>query len=56
MPNDPHILGLVVTTAGVGVAMTWLAAKMSVIELRRPNRCPACGRERDRISGACGCG
>jgi hypothetical protein len=54
MPNDPHILGVVVTTAGLGMAMTWLAARLSLIELRRPNRCPACGRE--RVPGGCGCG
>jgi len=53
MPNDPHILGVLITTTGVGIAMTWLAARMSMIELRRPDRCPACGRQ--RVSGACGC-
>ena len=53
MPNDPHLLGVLVTTAGVGLAMTWLAALKSVVELRRPERCPACGRE--RIAGTCGC-
>ncbi|HEY7003369.1 MAG TPA: hypothetical protein VH281_03740 [Gaiellaceae bacterium] len=53
MPNDPHALGVVITTTGVGLAMTWLAARLSLIELRRPDKCPACGR--NRISGTCGC-
>jgi len=53
MPNDPHLLGVLITTTGVGLAMTWLAARLSLIEFRKPNRCPACGRE--RVSGACGC-
>ena len=54
MPNDPVLLGTLIITAGVGLAMTWLAAKMSLIELRRPDRCPVCGRE--RVAGTCGCG
>jgi len=53
MPNDPHLLGVLITTTGVGLAMTWLAARLSLIELRKPNRCPACGRE--RVAGSCGC-
>jgi len=54
MLNDPHILGVLITTTGVGLAMTWAAARMSLIELRRPEKkCPACGRLRH--SGACGC-
>jgi hypothetical protein len=53
MPNDPQILEVLITTAALGCGMTWLAARMSMIELRRPQRCPACGRE--RIKGACGC-
>jgi hypothetical protein len=53
MPNDQILQGILIITAGVGLAMTWLAARMSLIDLRRPNRCPACGRE--RISGTCGC-
>jgi len=53
MPNDSHLLGVLITTTGVGLAMTWLAARVSLIEFRKPNRCPACGRE--RIAGTCGC-
>jgi len=53
MPDDPHLLGVLITTTGVGLAMTWLAARVSLIEFRKPNRCPACGRQ--RIAGACGC-
>ena len=53
MPNDPHLLGVLSITTGVGLAMMWLAARLSLIELRRPERCPACGRQ--RISGSCGC-
>jgi hypothetical protein len=53
MPNDPHLVGVLITTTGVGLAMTWLAARVSLIEFRKPNRCPACGRQ--RIAGQCGC-
>ena len=53
MPNDPHLLGVVITTTGVGLAMAWLAARLNLIELRRPEKCPACGRV--RFSGTCGC-
>jgi hypothetical protein len=53
MPNDPHLLGILIITTGIGLAMTWLAARLSLIELRKPERCPACGRQ--RISGTCGC-
>ena len=53
MPNDSHLLGVLITTTGVGLAMTWLAARVSLIEFRKPNRCPACGRQ--RIAGTCGC-
>jgi hypothetical protein len=53
--NAPHthILGVLSVTAGLLLAMVWLAARMSMIELRRPQRCPACGRLRHR--GSCGC-
>jgi len=54
MPNDPHLLGVLITTTGVGLSMAWLAARMSLIEFRRPKRCPSCGRE--RVFGGCGCG
>lgn len=54
MPNDPHTLGVLITTAGVSVGMIWLAARLSMIELRRPAKCPACGRL--RRFGECGCG
>jgi hypothetical protein len=53
MTNDPHIIGVLITTTGVGLAMTWLAARLSLIEFRRPEKCPACGRH--RVAGACGC-
>jgi hypothetical protein len=33
--------------------MVWLAARMSMIELRSPRRCPACGRFRQ--GRHCGC-
>lgn len=54
MPNDPHTLGVLIITTGIGMAMTWVAARLSLIELRKPQRCPACGRQ--RIAGVCGCG
>jgi hypothetical protein len=48
-----HMLGALSVTAGLLLAMVWLAARMSMIELRRPGRCPACGRLRQ--GGSCGC-
>jgi hypothetical protein len=48
------MLGVLIITTGIGLAMTWLAARLSLIELRKPQRCPACGRQ--RIGGVCGCG
>lgn len=48
-----QILGALSITAGLGFAMVWLAARTSMIDLRRPDRCPACGRLRRR--GSCGC-
>jgi hypothetical protein len=53
-PVHPQFLGALATTAGLLLAMVWLAARMSLIELRRPDRCPACGRLRQH--GICGCG
>jgi hypothetical protein len=50
---DTQMLGALTITAGVSFAMLWLASRMSMIELRRPRRCPACGRLRQR--GTCGC-
>jgi hypothetical protein len=53
--NAAHtqMLGALSVTAGLLLAMVWLAARMSMIELRRPERCPACGRLRQ--GGSCGC-
>jgi hypothetical protein len=48
-----QMLGAVSIAAGLSFAMVWLAARMSMIDLRRPHRCPACGRV--RRSGSCGC-
>jgi hypothetical protein len=48
-----QMLGAVSIAAGLSLAMVWLAARMSMIDLRRPHRCPACGRV--RRSGSCGC-
>jgi hypothetical protein len=53
MDVDPQILGALSVAAGLGFAMVWLAARMSMIEIRRPVRCPACGRL--RRGGHCGC-
>ena len=50
---DPQMLGVFSLAAGVGFAMVWVAARMSMIELRRPDRCPACGRL--RRGGSCRC-
>jgi hypothetical protein len=53
MLTDPHVFGVLITTTGAGLAMTWLAARTNLIEFRRPEKCPACGRL--RISRACHC-
>ena len=53
-PAHAQFLGALAISAGLLFAMVWIAARMSVIELRRPDRCPACGRIRER--GICGCG
>ena len=53
-PIHAQLLGALAITAGLLFSMVWLAARMSLIELRRPRRCPACGRLRQH--GACGCG
>jgi hypothetical protein len=50
---DPQVLGVLSLAAGVSFAMVWLAARLSMIELRRPDRCPACGRL--RLGGSCRC-
>jgi hypothetical protein len=50
---DTQMLGVLTITAGVSFAMVWLAVRTSMIELRRPRKCPACGRLRQ--SGHCRC-
>jgi hypothetical protein len=50
---DPTILGPLSMAAGLSLVMVWLAARVGMIELPRPARCPACGRL--RRSGSCGC-
>jgi hypothetical protein len=50
---DPHILGVISMTTGVGFAMIWLATKLNLLEQRSLHRCPACGRH--RRNGVCGC-
>ena len=52
-PLHSQMLGAVSIAAGLSFAMVWLAARMSMIDLRRPHRCPACGRL--RRGGSCGC-
>jgi hypothetical protein len=52
-PVHAQFLGALAVSAGLLFAMVWLAARMSLIDLRRPERCPACGRIRQR--GVCGC-
>ena len=53
-PLHSQILGPLSISAGLLFAMVWVAARMSMIELRGPNRCPACGRLRQ--GNSCGCG
>jgi hypothetical protein len=50
---SPNILAALTMALGLGFAMVWLAARLSMIELRRPLKCPACGRLRH--GGSCGC-
>jgi hypothetical protein len=52
-PLHSQMLGAVSIAAGLSLAMVWLAERMSMIDLRRPPRCPACGRL--RRTGSCGC-
>jgi len=52
--SHTQMLGALSVMASLLVAMVWLAARMSMIDLRRPERCPACGRFRQ--GGSCGCG
>jgi hypothetical protein len=52
-PAHAQFLGALAVSAGLLFAMVWLAARTSLIELRRPDRCPACGRIRRH--GVCGC-
>jgi hypothetical protein len=52
-PVHAQLLGALTISAGLLFLMVWLAARMSLIELRRPDRCPACGRRREH--GACAC-
>jgi hypothetical protein len=51
--SSSQIFGALTIAAGLSFAMVWLAARLSMIELRRPVRCPACGRL--RRAGSCGC-
>ena len=54
---DSNLVGVLVLTSGLGVAMTWLGERLRALELRETRRrCPACGlvvsRGRDcRCSG-----
>jgi hypothetical protein len=53
-PIHTQLMGALCITAGLLFAMVWLAARLSLIELRVPDKCPACGRF--RIGRSCGCG
>ena len=50
---DPQVFGALSMLAGLSFAMVWLASRLSMLELRRPTRCPACGRLRS--GKTCGC-
>jgi hypothetical protein len=52
-PAHTDVLGALSVAASVSFAMVWLAARLSMIELRRPQKCPACGRL--RRGRTCGC-
>jgi hypothetical protein len=53
MNDSSHLFAALNLAAGLSFVMVWLAARVHMIELRRPVKCPACGRL--RRSGSCGC-
>jgi hypothetical protein len=46
MTADPHLAVLLVSTAGVGVLMSFAGLQKSALEWKRRRRiCPSCGHE-----------
>jgi hypothetical protein len=46
MTPEPHLIILVVSTAGVGLLMSLAGLQKSALELKRRRRvCPSCGHE-----------
>ncbi len=54
MTPDPHLMILLVSTAGVGVLMSFAGLQKSALEWKRRRRiCPSCGHELRRKHCAC---
>jgi NADH pyrophosphatase NudC (nudix superfamily) len=54
MTPDPHLMILLVSTAGVGVLMSFAGLQKSALEWKRRRRiCPSCGHELRRRHCAC---
>jgi NADH pyrophosphatase NudC (nudix superfamily) len=54
MTPDPHFMILLVSTAGVGVLMSFAGLQKSALEWKRRRRiCPSCGHELRRRHCAC---
>lgn len=54
MTPDPHLPILLVSTAGVGVLMSFAGLQKSALEWKRRRRiCPSCGHELRRKHCAC---
>jgi hypothetical protein len=53
MVLDPHAVGLIASTFGVGVLMALTGVHKSVLEWRHRRRiCPSCGRD---LRSGCAC-
>ena len=54
MTPEPHLTILLVSTAGVGVLMSFAGLQKSALEWKRRRRiCPSCGHELRRRHCAC---
>jgi NADH pyrophosphatase NudC (nudix superfamily) len=54
MTPEPHLMILLVSTAGVGVLMSFAGLQKSALEWKRRRRiCPSCGHERRGRRCAC---
>ncbi len=54
MTPQPHFMAFLVSTAGVGVLMSFAGLQKSALEWKRRRRiCPSCGHELRRKHCAC---